>query len=44
VLVVGLLERGVEGGLPGSAERQGYDLIIVTPPAVRTDPCASLRR
>jgi len=44
VLVVGLLEREANGALPGQAERQGYDLVIVTPPAVRTDPCASLRR
>jgi uncharacterized iron-regulated protein len=44
ILVVGLLEREAGGGLPGQADRRGYDLVIVTPPAVRTDPCASLRR
>jgi uncharacterized iron-regulated protein len=44
ILVVGLLEREAGGALPGQADRRGYDLIIVTPPAVRNDPCASLRR
>ena len=44
VLVVGLLERGTDGALPDLAERQRYDLVIVTPPVAREDPCAALRR
>lgn len=44
VLVVGLLERGKDGTLPDQVERRRYDLVIVTPPAAREDPCASLRR
>jgi uncharacterized iron-regulated protein len=44
VLVVGLLERGKDGALPDQSERQRYDLVIVTPPTAREDPCAGLRR
>jgi uncharacterized iron-regulated protein len=41
-LVVGLLERGEDGAAPTPEERRVYDLVIVTPRAVREDPCASL--
>jgi len=40
VLVVGLLEREPNGANPDAAERRMYDLVIVTPRAVRADPCA----
>ena len=42
VLVVGLLERSEEGAAPTDAERAVYDLVVVTPRAMREDPCASL--
>jgi uncharacterized iron-regulated protein len=42
ILSVGLLERGADGAMPDAAARLPYDLVIVTPPAVREDPCASL--
>jgi uncharacterized iron-regulated protein len=44
VLAVGLLERQEDGAAPEAAERQRYDLVIVTPRTERPDPCASLRR
>lgn len=44
VLVVGLLERQAGGGLPDQAARAMYDVVIVTPPATRTDPCAGVPR
>lgn len=44
VLVVGLLERREDGTAPRAAERQRYDLVIVTPRAVRPDPCAAVGR
>ena len=44
VLAVGLLERQGDGAAPEAAERQRYDLVIVTPRTERPDPCASLRR
>jgi uncharacterized iron-regulated protein len=44
VLVVGLLEREEDGAAPEAAERQRYDLVIVTPRTQRPDPCASLGR
>jgi uncharacterized iron-regulated protein len=40
VLAVGLLERESNGDGPSAAERRMYDLVIVTPRAVRPDPCA----
>jgi uncharacterized iron-regulated protein len=42
VLVVGLLEREENGAAPDAAERRVYDLVIVTPRAMREDPCAGL--
>ena len=42
MLVVGLVERGADGSLPGAATAAMYQVIIVTPPAVREDPCAGL--
>jgi uncharacterized iron-regulated protein len=42
VLAVGLLEREADGALPDVAERRMYDLVIVTPRAVREDPCRGL--
>ncbi len=42
VLAVGLLERGENGAPPDEAERRVYDVVIVTPRAVREDPCAGL--
>ena len=44
LLVIGLLERGKDGSPPGGAELGRYDLVIITPPTERGDPCASLRR
>ncbi len=42
LLVVGLLERGEDGALPGAQELSVYDLVLVTPRAERSDPCADL--
>lgn len=44
MLVVGLLERQRDGSPPEAAERQRYDLVVVTPRTDRPDPCAALRR
>jgi len=44
VLVVGLLERDSTGAAPEAAERQRYDLVVITPRTERPDPCAELRR
>ena len=41
VLVVGLLEAGPGGRLP-DLEPGRYDLVIVTPPATREDPCTTM--
>lgn len=41
VLVVGLLEANPDGTRP-DLESGRYDLAIVTPPATRTDPCATM--
>jgi uncharacterized iron-regulated protein len=43
-VVVGVLEREEDGSAPAAAEREQYDLVIVTPRAARPDPCAELRR
>ena len=43
LLVVGLLEREESGAAPEAAERQRYDLVIVTPRTARPDPCAQLQ-
>ncbi len=42
VLAVGFLERDSLGALPEAAERQRYGIVLITPPAPREDPCASL--
>ena len=42
VLAVGLLEREADGAVPGSESRATFDLVIVTPRAVRKVPCAGL--
>lgn len=42
VLAVGLVERGTDGAVPGVTTGRMYGVIIVTPPAVRDDPCAAL--
>jgi len=42
-LVVGMLERGKDGALPGGADRAAFDIVIVTPRAAREDPCATLQ-
>ncbi|MEO8635740.1 MAG: ChaN family lipoprotein [Gemmatimonadales bacterium] len=42
VLVVGFLERDTLGTMPTAAERRLYDVAVVTPPAVREDPCAGM--
>ena len=44
VLVVGWLEREENGAAPEAAERQRYDLVVVTPRTPRPDPCLSLGR
>ena len=44
VLVVGLLEREESGAAPEAAERQRYDLVIVTPRTPRPDPCVAVGR
>jgi uncharacterized iron-regulated protein len=44
VLVVGWLEREEDGSAPEAAERQRYDLVVVTPHISRPDPCLSLGR
>ncbi len=42
VLAVGFLERDSLGALPDAVERQRYQIVVVTPPAPREDPCAGL--
>lgn len=42
ILAVGLMERGTEEAAPGPATGKLYQVIIVTPPAEREDPCAGL--
>lgn len=42
VLAVGLLERGSAEATPGAATANLYDIIIVTSPAEREDPCLGL--
>ncbi|MGH7668012.1 MAG: ChaN family lipoprotein [Gemmatimonadaceae bacterium] len=43
VLTVGILERDPDGGPPAVSERRMYDLVIITPRAERSDPCAQFR-
>jgi len=42
ILAVGLLERGTESAVAGAATGRLYDVIIITPPAGREDPCLGL--
>lgn len=42
ILTVGLLERGTAEAVPGPATARLYQVIIVTPPAQREDPCLGL--
>ncbi len=42
VLVVGSVERGTDEAVPGAETARRYDLILVTPPAGRPDPCAGM--
>jgi uncharacterized iron-regulated protein len=42
VLVVGFVERGTDDAVPGPAAARRYQLLVVTPPAAREDPCAGL--
>lgn len=44
VLAVGFLERSSDGSPPAAAERERYDIVVVTTRVQRPDPCASLRR
>jgi uncharacterized iron-regulated protein len=41
-LVVGFVERGTDEATPGPAAAQRYQILVVTPPAEREDPCAGL--
>lgn len=42
VVVVGFLERGAEDTLPAATLAKWYGVVVVTPPAQREDPCASM--
>ncbi|MBK6782043.1 MAG: ChaN family lipoprotein [Gemmatimonadetes bacterium] len=42
LLIVGVVERGTEAAVPGPEAARQYQVLIVTPPAAREDPCASL--
>lgn len=42
LLVVGFVERGTEEAVPGPAAGRRYQVLVVTPPAAREDPCAGL--
>ena len=42
-VVVGFLERDVNGAEPAAAERAVYDIVVITPRVARPDPCASMR-
>jgi uncharacterized iron-regulated protein len=42
LLVVGFVERGTEEAVPGAVAGRRYQILVVTPPAAREDPCASL--
>jgi uncharacterized iron-regulated protein len=41
-LVVGFVERGTEEAVPGPAAGRRYQILVITPPAEREDPCAGL--
>jgi uncharacterized iron-regulated protein len=42
LLVVGFVERGTEEAKPGPSAARRYQILVVTPPAAREDPCAGL--
>jgi uncharacterized iron-regulated protein len=42
LLVVGFAERGTDEAVPGPAAGRRYQVLVVTPPAAREDPCAGL--
>jgi uncharacterized iron-regulated protein len=42
LLVIGFVERGTDEAVPGKPAGEKYQLLVVTPPATREDPCASL--
>jgi len=39
MLVVGFVERGTDEAVPGPAAGRQYQILVVTPPAEREDPC-----
>lgn len=41
-LVVGFVERGTEEAKPGARAAARYEVLVITPPAEREDPCAGL--
>lgn len=41
-LVVGFVERGTDDAVPGAAAAQRYQVLVVTTPAPREDPCLGL--
>lgn len=42
LLVVGIAERGTTAAVPGAAAGQRYEVLIVTSPVTREDPCGGL--
>lgn len=42
MLVVGFVERGTDEAKPGPAAGRRYQILVVTPPAAREDPCAGV--
>lgn len=42
MLVVGIVEAGTDGAKPGPAAAAQYQVLVVTPPTPRPDPCAGL--
>ena len=42
LLVVGIAERGAKGAVPGAAAGRQYEVLIVTSPVTRDDPCGGL--
>lgn len=42
MLVVGFVERGTDDAASGTAAARRYQVLVITPPAQREDPCAGL--
>jgi uncharacterized iron-regulated protein len=42
MLVVGFVERGTDDAVPGTVAAQRYQVLVITPPAAREDPCLGL--